>query len=128
MNSTPFQAFLELVKIDQEIEGFNKAVAKITDETATARMQENRYQAEFALAEQAVRDAQKEVDGKELDMRTLDAREKEKKHRLENVSGHKEYQSLKSELDAIVKQQQELEAVLLEVWHTLESKKKDYEA
>src|SRR5579872_5353453 len=122
MNSTPFQAFLELVKIDQEIEGFNKAVAKITDETATARMQENRYQAEFALAEQAVRDAQKEVDAKELDMRTLDAQEKEKKHRLENVTGHKEYQSVKAEIESVAQKQQALEATLLHVWHSLETK------
>ncbi len=128
MNNTPFQAFLELIKVDQLIEGINKQVARLNDEIAVLDNQKNKMVADLDATSHAVHDAQKAVDSKELDMRTLDGREKEKKHRLENVSGHKEYQSLKSELDAISKQQQELEVVLLEVWHTLETKKKDYEA
>ncbi len=60
-------------------------------------------------------------------MKALEEQEQAKKVRLENVTNHKEYQSIKTELDAIKAQQHTHEKELLEAWAVLEAATKAYE-
>jgi predicted nucleic acid-binding Zn-ribbon protein len=61
-------------------------------------------------------------------MKTLDQQESEKKKRLETVANHKEYQSIKTEIDQLKKEQHELEDGLMSAWNQLETVKKEYES
>ncbi len=61
-------------------------------------------------------------------MKVLDQQEKEKKGRLDTVANHKEYQSIKTEIDQLKKEQHELEEQLMSVWNQLENAKKELDS
>ncbi len=61
-------------------------------------------------------------------MKTLDLQETDKKNRLDRVANHKEYQSIKEEIDQLKKAQHALEDSLMAAWNHLETAKKEYEA
>ncbi|MFI5332782.1 MAG: zinc ribbon domain-containing protein [Candidatus Babeliales bacterium] len=123
---SPFNKFLDLIQLDQHIETINRDSKKIEQEMALITAQEYAATVQLNDAKQQVHDAQKKVDEYELEMKTLDAQEQEKKRRLEFVSNHKEYQSLKSEIDLLKKKQNELEDTLIHAWHLLEGAQKAY--
>jgi len=125
-NTTPFQTFITLVSLDQQINTLNKEITvqeKQSDQLAQKRLQ---LDAELAQVKQRVQSMQKEVDAYELEMKDLDDRERKKKQTLDAISSHKEYLSIKTEIDALKKQQHTLEDTLIEVWNNLENAQKDY--
>lgn len=125
---SPFNKFLDLIQLDQYIETINRDSKKIEQEMALITAQEHAATVQLNDAKQQLHDAQKKVDEYELEMKTLDTQEQEKKRRLEFVSNHKEYQSLKSEIDLLKKKQSELEDTLIHAWHLLEGAQAAYAA
>ena len=76
----------------------------------------------------------KRVDEQELEMKSLDQKEKEKKQRLEHLADYKEYQAIKAEIEAIQRVQVDQEQFVLDAWNQLEhaqqalqKKTKEYE-
>lgn len=123
MQETPFTQFLDLIQLDQRIEARNKECQKFIKQLKELQEQDKVQSDAVQLLKHETAHAQKAVDAFELEMKTLDAAEKEKKHRLDNVTNHKEYQSLKHEIDELKKKQHALEEELLAAWHKLEQKK-----
>ena len=126
MGETPFQTFIGLVALDQSINVLNKELASFDVQKNQIAKQTDQLAIELEAIKQRVHEMQKNVDVQELEMKTLDDQEKSKKHRLENLSSHKDYQSLKSEIDFLKKQQHALEDTLIQAWHALETAKKEY--
>lgn len=127
MNESPFLKFIDLINVDQLIEAHNKNIKRLEQENLLMQEKEQKAAQELAALQRALYDAQKAVDMQELDMKELDAQEREKKQRLDLISNHKEYQSLKAEIDQLKKKQHVLEESLLKAWHYLEIKKKEFE-
>lgn len=128
MTQTPFEQFIALVEVDQKINGLNNQIASLRQKISRLN-QESQSQ---LLAHQKVKEhyekMRKEVDAKELEMKSLDQQESEKKIKLDQVANHKEYQSIKSEIDVLKKAQHELEESLIAVWNQLENSKKELDA
>lgn len=126
MNETPFHIFISLIGIDQQINTLNKETAVIDAQIAQLAKQRAQWDAETSALKIKVHDVQKNVDAYELEMKDLDAKEQAKKAQLEQLTSHKEYQGIKSEIDFLKKKQHDLEEALVGVWHDLEVVKKEY--
>lgn len=128
MNETPFEQFIALVQVDQQINTLNASIASFENQN-----QENQrvIESHKKLLEQVktkLHDVRKDVEAKELEMKILDQQEAEKKKRLEFVANHKEYQLIKAEVDLLKKGQHSLEDGLMHAWNQLELTKKEYDA
>src|SRR5262249_21119190 len=117
--------FISLVEVDQKINGLNKSIQTFEKENIAHRQSDEANLAALEKIKQKLHDMRKEVDEKELEMKTLDSQEAEKKKRLETVTNHKEYSSIKAEIDQLKKSQHALEDGLMQVWNQLETAKKD---
>lgn len=128
MTETPFEQFIALVQVDQKINALNAQIVvhrqKITDLQKEAQASAQAHEKTQERYEQI----RKEVDAKELEMKILDQQESEKKTKLDNVSNHKEYQSLKAEIDQLKQSQHNLEESLIAIWNQLENAKKEVDA
>jgi predicted nucleic acid-binding Zn-ribbon protein len=127
MNESPFKQFIDLITVDQAIAQLQLDEQKLEREIAVLHKQEQDIILDVEQAKVAQVHAQKEVDAKELEMETLVVAETEKKRRLELVNSHKEYQSMKAEIDTLQEKQQALEESLLHAWSALETTKRIYE-
>ena len=128
MTHTPFHSFIDLIEFDRSIFAFEQSIAALDQDISRARAQEEAVVLELETAKKNWHNAKKSVDLIELEMQSLDQQRANKKRRLENSTSHKEYQLVKAEIDTLKEKQHELEKTLLDVWHTLESATKAYEA
>lgn len=127
MSQTPFTQFITLVEKDQAINLLVNTIKKIEQEKKELQQADQLLQSEREKLKQKLHDMRKQVDEQELEMKRLDEKEREKKVRLESVANHKEYQSIKAEIDLLRKSQHELEEYLIQVWQSFETAKKEYE-
>lgn len=127
MNDHPFQFFIDLITLDQEIATIEQSLLKIDNEIAAFIKQQNEAQSFLDAQKKKVHDARKIVDAQELELKSLDAQEKQKKERLDTVTDHKQYQSIKHEIDALKLRQHTNEELLMQAWNTLEVAQKEYE-
>ena len=127
MNETPFEQFIILVEVDQKINALHKAISNLQQETNKNNELNIINQQSITKNKEVLHVVRKEVDAKELEMKILDQQEAEKKQRLDQVANHKEYQSLKAEIDQLKKAQHVLEDDLMIVWNRLETAKKEYD-
>jgi predicted nucleic acid-binding Zn-ribbon protein len=121
MTTFPFDAFIRLVEFDQQIKGLNQQIDTEEQTIVALRRQKSAALLELDQIKQTVHDMQKIVDEQELEMKVLDERSAGVKHALDQVSGAKEYTSLKKELETIHQQQHALEDTLVDAWHQLEN-------
>lgn len=127
MNGTPFEKFIALVEVDQQINALNTIIASLEKQNADNKRIEESHHSILEKVKNKLHDFRKEVELKELEMKTLDQQESDKKKRLETVANHKEYQSIKIEIDQLKKEQHALEDGLMAAWNQLETVKKEYE-
>lgn len=128
MSETPFEQFISLVQVDQNINALHKSIKVLEQETATIKQSDETHRAALEKIKNKLHDMRKEVDSKELEMKTLDLQEADKKKRLERVANHKEYSSIKGEIDQLKKAQHALEDGLMQAWNQLETAKKESES
>jgi predicted nucleic acid-binding Zn-ribbon protein len=121
MKTFPFESFIDVVRFDQDMKKLNATIGKEQKVLHQLQEQKKQYEQEADLLKRMVHDAQKEVDAKELDMKALDDREADIKHKIENIANPKEYSALKKELDKIHAEQHESEDALVNVWNKLEN-------
>ena len=121
MTTFPFDAFIRLVEFDQQIKELNQQIDTEEQTIVALRRQKNAASLELEQIKQTVHDMQKLVDEQELEMKVLDERSAGVKHALDQVSGAKEYTSLKKELETIHQKQHALEDTLVDAWHQLET-------
>ena len=125
MNETPFEQFIVLVQVDQKINALHKSIKTLEKENSALTQTDATNLAVLDKAKLKLHDVRKEVDAKELEMKTLDLQEADKKKRIEQVANHKEYQSIKAEIDVLKKAQHALEDGLMQAWNQLETAKKE---
>lgn len=128
MAPTPFHQFIELVQVDQKINGLKENAQQLLQKNNEKKEFEHANQLALTAVKNKLHEVTKEVHEKELEMKTLDEQESQKKEQLERVANHKEYQAIKGEVDKLKKMQHELEEVLIEKWNRLETTKKEYDA
>ena len=127
MSETPFHTFIELIKIDQSIVDVGTKIATLTTEINELTQQQEQQVSIVTAAKNNAHDARKAVDTLELELKSLDQQEQQKKERLETSSDYKQYQSLKAEIDALKHKQHQYEDVLMAAWNKSEAAQKEYE-
>jgi predicted nucleic acid-binding Zn-ribbon protein len=121
MNDNPFLRFIDLVTFDQKIQSLENDSIAVDTEIVALKKQEEALGHELGELHKRVIQLKKRVDEHELEMKTLDQKEKEKKQQLERLSDYKEYQGIKAEVEAIQRMQVEQEQVVLDAWNQLEN-------
>lgn len=125
MTMFPFDSFIRLVEFDRQMKQIIKQIQE--NESSVARLQGEKAALlqDLEHMQQAVHDMQKVVDARELEMKVLDERIAQTKHKIEHIATPKEYSSLRKELDALQTQQHEFEETLVQAWHQLELAQKN---
>ena len=82
MTETPFEQFISLVEVDQKINGLNKSIKTLEQENAAHKQADEANLAALERIKQKLHDMRKEVDSKELEMKTFDLRRPIKKSAL----------------------------------------------
>lgn len=121
MSDHPFLRFINLVTFDQKIQSLENEKITVENEIAALKSQEDQYVQDFEDANKRVFQLKKRVDEQELEMKILDQKEKDKKDHLENLTDYKDYQAIKSEIEAIQRLQVEQEKNVLDAWSQLEN-------
>jgi predicted nucleic acid-binding Zn-ribbon protein len=127
MNETPFHGFIDLIAFDQELHQIELAINSLEQERKKQQLEEQRLEQELEQVKRLWINAKKAVDDVELQTKELEQKEQLKKKRIDSATNHREYQSLKAEIEALGVQQQNLEKELLAAWHVLEQTAKNYE-
>lgn len=127
MNVGPLNSFIALIEFDNSIHSQQAQIATYQKEIDQYRTLENALVTDLEKFKLKSNELKKRVDSQELEMKSLDEQIAKKKHILENVTSHKEYQLLKIEIESIKKAQHVLEDTLLSVWNDLENARKQYE-
>src|SRR5260221_694702 len=134
MSDHPFLRFIDLVNFDQKLQSFENEKKAIVSAIASLKTQEEEHARDLDEMNKRVFQLKKKVDEQELEMKSLDQKEKEKKQRLERLADYKEYQAIKVEVEAVQQMQVDQEQLVLDAWHQLENaqqslqkKTKEYE-
>lgn len=128
MSQTPFTQFIVLVEKDQAINLLAQSVQKIEQEKKDLHKADITLHDSLETLKLKLHDVRKHVDEQELEMKQLDDQEKRKKTQLDAITSHKEYQSIKTEIDRLRQEQHALEEHLVQAWQDFESAKKEYDA
>lgn len=121
MSDSPFLRFIDLVTFDQKIQSIENNIVAVEAEIVSLKKQEEDIIRDIDAMHTAVHQLQKKVDEHELEMKSFDQKEKEKKQRLDRLSDYKEYQAIKAEVEAIQRMQVEQEQIVLDAWSRLEN-------
>lgn len=115
------QALIDLIEFDSVIVKKEQLTAQIKKLVAQLNQSIEKLAQERATFDNKVRAAQKLVHDQELEMKTLEAKEHEKKKLLESVDSQRVYDSLKKEIGFLKKSQYDHEKKLVQSWKDLES-------
>ena len=127
MNARPLNSFIALIEFDNSIHTHQAQIATYTKEITHYADLEKALSGDLEKLKSHWHELKKRVDSHELEMKSLDDQIAKKKHILENVTSHKEYQSLKSEIETIKKAQHALEDTLLAAWNEVENARKQHD-
>jgi predicted nucleic acid-binding Zn-ribbon protein len=128
MEESPFHAFLSLVHFDQETNKLRAHVQKVQQEIKHIDHEKHLLDQKLIVVKQEWQNARKSVDEHELTMKALEDERVRKMALLEQVASGKEQQALRKEIDTIKQKQHIIEQQLINVWNTLDTSKKAYEA
>ncbi len=126
MNDQLLRTFIALVTFDSKVRLLYDERENLLNVQKSLVEQKNILFKHLEELKLLLNEYQKNVNAQELSMKMLDQREVELKHRLDNVTGVKEYSSLKNEINAVHDQQQACEQSLIEAWEKLDYIQKKY--
>jgi predicted nucleic acid-binding Zn-ribbon protein len=121
MSDHPFLRFIDLVNFDQKIHSFETEKKSLISAIESVKKQEEDSARNLDEANKSIFQLKKKVDEQELEMKSLDQKEKEKKQRLERLADYKEYQGIKAEIEAVQQLQVDQEQQVLNAWNQLDS-------
>lgn len=121
MSDHPFLRFINLVTFDQKLHSLENQKTTFINEIVALKNQEDNFGSERDEAHKRVLHLKKRVAEHELEMKSLDQREKDKKKHLEHLADYKDYQAIKSELETIQRMQVDQEKNVLDAWNQLEN-------
>jgi predicted nucleic acid-binding Zn-ribbon protein len=120
MNQFSLQKLIDLVEFDQGMVKIEHAIDKLKEEIAVAQKEADLCNEGLDRSKKNKHDLKKEVDATELEMKTLDQDEKEKRRRLDAATNQREYESFSKEVAALQVKQNSLEEELLLKWKKYE--------
>lgn len=118
--SFSFDAFIDLVHFDQEIQKVSYEINNKLRELEAQKEQKEKLENDKNAFLSAVHSAQKEVHVQELEMKKLDSRETDLKKKLDDLANIKQYTAIKKELDLLRHEQLKQEDTLVATWNQLE--------
>jgi|SRR5579862_3837481 predicted nucleic acid-binding Zn-ribbon protein len=121
MSDHPFLRFIDLVNFDQKLHSLENEKKAISIQIDALKEQAKEYARDFDEMNQRIFQFKKKVDEQELEMKSLDHKEKEKKQQLDRLSDYKEYQAIKAEMETVQHMQMEQEQHVLDAWNQLEN-------
>ncbi len=121
MERNSFDQFLELVDLDALLMRLKHELVSIQEEYISLLTAIEATKKELSQAQLAVADVRKKVHALDLELRTLDTQEKEKRQKLAHAATPKEYFSLEGEVQALEKKRKGYEEPYLSLWQQLES-------
>lgn len=120
-----FTKFIDLISFDKKICGLEKESRALDKEALLTDAEKQSVLNALNTIDNHVHNLKKEVDAKELEMKSFDVQEKELRAHLEQVKHTDEYQALRRETDALKKKQHDYEESLLQVWAVYENAQKE---
>src|SRR5690348_6650744 len=114
---TPFGLFIDLINFDRNLHARELEIQKQKQAIVQQEAHKKQCADDLAQAHRALHDITKLVDEKELEMKSLDAQEADKKKRMDHVSNPKEYKAIRHEIELIAAQQLAIENTLLAAWN-----------
>lgn len=127
MNKTPFQTFIDLVALDQNIVALHKECELVSQELMQTSHNKQLLYDHLDNLKKQLQHARKAVDSSELEMKALDEQEKTYKKRLDSVTNLKEYNSVRAELDVLHEEQTDKEQQVINAWNTLDVAQQEYD-
>ena len=128
MSRDPFAAFVDLINFDQKVYAAKKELKGLQAEVDKIEQEKRQIDSSIDDLQSRYKSSRMLVDAKELEMKSLDELEKDKKRKIETITSSKEYNSLMAEISRIKQKQHDLEPDLLSVCQDLENTKKNVEA
>lgn len=125
MSNHPFHQFLELVTFDQAVHGLLQKQEACIREIAHIESHMREQDDVCVQFQRSATDARKVVDSCELEMKTLECKQKELKSKLHHVANYKESASLQKEIERVGAEQHGLEDALLKAWNKLETAERE---
>ncbi len=125
VSTNPFTAFIELIQLDQALRSCQNDITKTQVAIQEETVQQQELTHRFEQYKQQAKELRKAIDACELEIKDLDAQEKDKKNLLEHASNVKEFQPLKKEIDHLKQRQNDIEAHLMAAWNKFETAEKE---
>lgn len=125
MSHHPFQAFVALISLDQEIRAIHQEITQRQQNNEKYFAEKQHVTDRLQKFKQHVHDLRKQVDAQELEMEELNQQEKTQKEHLDVVKNIKGHNAFKKEIDRLKRAQQEAEATLMTIWNKLEIAQKE---
>jgi len=122
--SAELKALCELQTIDLALAKAQKSKASLDDGSSRRKLVEDARQ-QVTQAEKALHESTAELHDKELDLKTIEAKQKQFKDKLYggSVSNPKELESMEKEIEMLGRQKGKLEERILELYDIVESRK-----
>lgn len=126
MTEQPFQALLELVRFDQEINQITTQIDACKQDILTLETTLKTAHNSFALVQQKVQDAKKLVDERELILKEVGDAARAKKNILQAAASYKEMMALQAEIQVLQEEEAQSEQKLLDFWNKLDTATKEF--
>jgi len=127
MSGKPLQRLVDLVEFDREVVALEQSLSTIEAEVARHKEASIADRAAIKDAKRRVIEATKHVDQCELVLEEIDESLKEKKQRFDKAANMTEYRALKTEIDLLMEEQQQIENEVAASWTDLENAQRDGE-
>jgi uncharacterized protein len=125
VSEVSFEQFIQLVEFDQASGVLEKERAMLRKKAEEALVQIAQATQKLEDSEARLRKAKLDVKEKEAHMQELDARQREKERQLDQITNHREYKALASEIESLKKEQHTYEPELVQSWNALETATKE---
>jgi len=120
MNPNALQKLIELVEFDRSMLATKREIEKLQHEIDDDKKEANLCQVGLEKYQELNHTIKKEVDAKELEMKSLDQEEKDKRKKMDGSTNQREYSLFSKEVEGLRKKQHDLEEDLLATWKKLE--------
>lgn len=127
MNYSQVKSFLIFVEIDTEIDELESDKILVEKEIAKAEHLIENFQSQISNNNSLLNDLNKKQHSIELELKTANSKESEKKSKLERITNSREFFALNQELEDIVKKKNKLEIEYLNCWQEIETFEKEFD-
>lgn len=125
MNYSQVKSFLVFVEIDTEINELESDKILVENEIAKAENLIEHSRSQISNNNSRITVLNKKQHSFELELKTINAQETDKKLKLERISNSREFFALNQELEDIIKKKTKLETEYLNGWQELETLEKE---